>query len=256
MIVTYLLDTHTLPDPVENPELLDGLPQERIEKIRRLKHTESRKQSLGAGLLLEHGLRQAAEYAGEGHQQAAELSSVIEYGAFGKPHLAEGAPFNLSHTGSYAIVSIMLSKENAAPDKTAIGCDIEQVRKYDPRLARRFFTGTEYQILEGTDADRQADMFCRYWTRKESVLKLTGLGMSLPLDLFEISSGNVAVPDEKRLAAWQASAEGKAQAEAYGAAGELLRSSRVQMREYRYKDCWITVCSTHDQFAPQIVAVM
>ena len=54
MIVTYLLDTHTLPDPVENPELLDGLPQERIEKIRRLKHTESRKQSLGAGLLLEH----------------------------------------------------------------------------------------------------------------------------------------------------------------------------------------------------------
>ena len=141
MIVTYLLDTHTLPDPVENPELLDGLPQERIEKIRRLKHTESRKQSLGAGLLLEHGLRQAAEYAGEGHQQAAELSSVIEYGAFGKPHLAEGAPFNLSHTGSYAIVSIMLSKENAAPDKTAIGCDIEQVRKYDPRLARRFFTG-------------------------------------------------------------------------------------------------------------------
>ena len=99
-------------------------------------------------------------------------------------------------------------------------------------------------------------MFCRYWTRKESVLKMTGLGMSLPLDLFEISSGNVAVPDEKRLAAWQASAEGKAQAEAYGAAGELLRSSRVQMREYRYKDCWITVCSTHDQFAPQIVAVM
>lgn len=285
MIVTYLLDIRTLPDPMEEKGILDGLPPERIEKISRLRHPASRKQSLGAGLLLEHGLHQSAAFCGDkkqgvygaeiceklyrynGKQEDRRAAPVISRGVYGKPYLADSGmsrttqdmfyaiPFNLSHTGRYVIASVMFCGECGMRSDAVIGCDIEQVKHYNPRIARRFFTQAEYRQLEDADARQQAELFCRYWTRKESVLKMTGLGMSLPMDLFEISSGSVTVPDQERLKAWREAAEGKAQSEAFGAAEKLLLGSAVYLKEYRYDGCCITVCSTYDRFAPQITAV-
>lgn len=252
MIKTYVLDTSTLPDPVDASNgqgtCLNGLPAERIEKILRIRHPDARRQSLGAGLLLNKVLGTLAPGA------------EITYGSYRKP-LCAGIPFNLSHTKDAVILSILdikaaalpALKENISgfPDADfLIGCDIEQIRPYKPGVARRFFTEAEYRSLEAVrDPQEQAELFCRYWTRKESVMKLTGLGMSLPMDLYDVRGSQAAV-DMAKTTAWYERGLKKGQVSAeYRQAVAILLNQTLFLREYRYRNCCITVCSFLNQFA-------
>lgn len=224
---------------------INGLPAQRMEKILRIRHPDVRKQSLGAGLLLHKVLGTLAPEA------------EMTYGSYGKP-LCAGIPFNLSHTRGAAALSIWdctdtapgagVSKEAAG---CLIGCDIEQVRPYQPGVARRFFTEAEYQSLEAArDPQVQAEWFCRYWTRKESVMKLTGLGLSLPMNLYDVRGRQAAVDMEGTLA-WYEKGMKKGQVPAeYRQAADILLHQALYFQEYRYRDCFITVCSVLDQFAP------
>ena len=63
MISLYLADVSALPDPLEQKKLMKSLPFERQIRIQRMRSLAHRKQSLGAGLLLQmvlqqHGLSQ------------------------------------------------------------------------------------------------------------------------------------------------------------------------------------------------------
>lgn len=266
MIKTYVLDTSTLPDPADASNgpgtCIDGLPAERMEKILRIRHPDARKQSLGAGLLLNKVLGTLAPGA------------EITYGSYGKP-LCAGIPFNLSHTKDAVILSIWDIKAAALPalkenirggpfSKSGfsdadfsieaagflIGCDIEQTRPYKPGVARRFFTEAEYRSLEAIkDPQEQAEWFCRYWTRKESVMKLTGLGMSLPMDLYDVR-GSQAATDMAKTVAWYEIGLKKGQVPAeYRQAAAILLNQTLFFQEYRYRNCCITVCSFLNQFA-------
>lgn len=260
MIITYLLDSRMLPDPLDDETALSGLPNERIERIRCQKHPDLRKQHLGAGLLLNYGL-----------QQTAGTKSVdIAYNCYGKPFAAQ-IPFNLSHSGDYIILSIqnslqeqetaerlhnqtsgssrcVQSPETKLPtDALLIGCDIEQMKKYNPKVARRFFTNAEYQNLEhAADQNAQAKLFFQYWTRKESVLKLTGLGMALPMDVFDVSTGERAVVDLEKLNAWYEAWKGERPLECRQAF-QILQERTLFFKEYCYHNYCITVCSTEEQ---------
>lgn len=241
MIKTYVLDTSTLPDPADashGPDAcIDGLPAERMEKILRIRHPDARRQSLGAGLLLNKVLGTLAPGA------------EITYGSYGKP-LCAGIPFNLSHTKDAVILSIWDIKAAAFPADFPIGCDIEQIRPYKPGVARRFFTEAEYRSLEAVrDPQERAELFCRYWTRKESVMKLTGLGMSLPMDLYDVR-GSQAAADMAKTAAWYERGLKKGQVSAeYRQAAAILLNQTLFLQEYRYRNCCITVCSFLNQFA-------
>lgn len=237
MIRTYVLRTDMLPDESSQSKEWEAcmrkVSKERAEKIRRIRHAQAKKQSLGAGLLLRYVSRQKGS------------ETRITHGAYGKPACAE-VPFNLSHTEDAVILSIWEGEDTS---EVMIGCDIEKVRTYRPGVARRFFTSEEYRSLEAMcDPQAQAEWFCRYWTKKESVMKMTGLGLSLPMDLYDIR-GSQAVAAYEKICAWYEKELKKGQIKTELArAAHILLQETMYLKEYCYERCRIAVCSTSDQF--------
>ena len=107
-------------------------------------------------------------------------------GPHGKPVLANGAPhFSLSHSHGLIMVAI-------AP--VEVGCDIERI---DPDLdwrplAGRFFSPREQRALLDLPDARARRAFFDCWSRKEAYVKAIGLGLSYPLDAFDVSVGRAA----------------------------------------------------------------
>lgn len=104
--------------------------------------------------------------------------SVVKDSA-GKPVLEDepGIFFNISHTRGVVVCAI---------SDQAVGIDVEYIRPFDERLMRRICTEEEqayiYQLRDSTGDDRSCHRrFFRLWTLKESFLKATGHGISLPL---------------------------------------------------------------------------
>ena len=164
MVCVYVLKVQDLPDPAAESGVMEGLWEERKEKILRYKLEQSRKQSLGAGLLLKWALKK--------HGAAVEQ---LSYGVNGKPE-AEGVFFNLSHSGQWAVCAI---------SDGPVGCDVEEIASVREGIAERFFTENEVQHLAQFEGERRNEEFFRLWTLKESYMKMTGEGMSLGLDRFE-----------------------------------------------------------------------
>jgi len=106
---------------------------------------------------------------------------LIQYGAQGKPFLGNQAVrFSVSHSEDRVLFAFCRNYE--------LGIDLEYIRDLPDaeQLARRFFTPSEYVEFCGTSpAIRSKAFFCR-WTRKEAYIKATGLGLSLPLDSFQV----------------------------------------------------------------------
>ncbi|MCK5825467.1 MAG: 4'-phosphopantetheinyl transferase superfamily protein [Desulfuromusa sp.] len=102
----------------------------------------------------------------------------FSYNVSGKPFVAtknsSGLTFNLSHSGSRAILAVAMNAE--------VGVDIEKV-DFDLNfhlLAARYFSPMEFVALKGFSTIRQRRQFYRIWTCKEAVLKMIGSGFSSP----------------------------------------------------------------------------
>ena len=144
----------------------------RREKAQRFRFEKDRRLSLGAELLLRCALREAG--------LATETES-IRTDDNGKPFFMDGrCSFSLSHSGSWALCAVAGFE---------LGCDMEELRPVDLKLARRFCPQECADILaQPSEAERQL-LFYRYWTLKESYMKATGLGLALPPDGFCIRLG-------------------------------------------------------------------
>jgi 4'-phosphopantetheinyl transferase len=110
----------------------------------------------------------------------------FHYGSHGKPALAGesgGASirFNVSHSQGLALYSITRGGE--------VGVDLEQVRsKLDiTEIAERFFSPLEVATLRKLPVVEQHPAFFRCWTRKEAYIKARGVGLSTPLNEFDVS---------------------------------------------------------------------
>lgn len=157
-------------------------------KIARVRQGRDKLLSLGAGLLLDLGLR---EYG------LRERDVVMAYGSNGKPCLADrpDVHFNLSHSGTMVM---------AAFADRAVGCDVERMgpdgegQSHIGRLIRvseRFFTPEERRFMDaGTGDEERAQRFYRLWTLKESYIKATGEGSRIPLTDFSVAFSERAVP--------------------------------------------------------------
>ncbi len=108
------------------------------------------------------------------------------YNGYGKPVLpdeTENGPifFNVSHSEHLALYAFTHQGD--------IGVDVEQMtdaRDYE-QMARRFFSAAEVLELRAVPAEQREAAFLNAWTRKEAYIKARGLGLSLPLEQFDVS---------------------------------------------------------------------
>lgn len=162
-------------DCLKNHDLFEEKFQEmssqRKEKILSYKYDSDKRLSLGAGILLDEGLKTL------GYRQEKLTYSVNKQG---KPYYKELPEFcfNLSHSGHYAV---------AVFSDMPVGIDIEE-KKFDKMrlgIAKRFFHEKEYSLLKNVDDKReQMELFYRIWTWKESFVKAAGGGMSIAFKSF------------------------------------------------------------------------
>lgn len=107
----------------------------------------------------------------------------FELNEFGKPSLAGAGAlrFNLSHSHGVALYTFALGRE--------LGVDVEYAREdFDgPQLANHYFSSREVEALLALPEAARRRAFFNCWARKEAYIKARGMGLSLPLDSFDVS---------------------------------------------------------------------
>ena len=100
----------------------------------------------------------------------------FEYGDRGKPYISLNAcqdlQFNISHSEEYALLGFTGDR--------SIGVDIEYLREMPDavKIAQRFFSPKEYDLIRNLDAKQQCQAFFKLWTAKEAYLKAIGTGLA------------------------------------------------------------------------------
>ncbi len=178
-VITYYSDT----GPLQCQELFQScysaVSAVRREKIDSMVFDKDKRLSLGVELLLMKALDDLGEDA--------DLSK-IGYEGNGKPFLkGTDIQFNLSHSEERVMCSV-----SDAP----VGCDVERIQPIELDIARRYFFGSEYESIASVTDDERYDRFYRFWTLKESFMKVTGLGFRLGLDDFCIDLENGVSVDQ------------------------------------------------------------
>lgn len=156
---------------------------DRREKVEQLKYVSGKHVSIEAGLMLQEAVESELGLKPENIR--------IIRGKNGKPYIEgyEDFCFNLSHSGDY--VALVYGDRQ-------LGIDMEQlkqknIRERDIKVAKRCFTETECAYVTGGDEES----FFEIWTMKESYLKYTGQGISVPLNSFEVNPGEMAAYEIK-----------------------------------------------------------
>ncbi|HTK07741.1 MAG TPA: 4'-phosphopantetheinyl transferase superfamily protein [Ktedonobacteraceae bacterium] len=176
-------DVHVWRIPLEtSPASLEGflllLDAAEKEKARRFRFERDRRRYIVAHGVLRMLLGAYLQ------MEASALRFVTN--AYGKPALApaQHAPhlsFNLSHSHELALLAVTWQRE--------LGVDVEYKRndiEYD-ELARHSFSPYEQEQLRTLPAALKEDGFFSCWTRKEAYIKARGMGLSLALNLFDVS---------------------------------------------------------------------
>lgn len=121
-----------------------------------------------------------------------ELLPEFIQGEHGKP-LIEGNPFyfNISHAGAHIVLSVGDFEQ---------GLDIEQVRarKHFSALAKRVLTKQEFDFLNTKEELEQLNLFIKWWTIKESLIKASGLGLvGIDRLKIEVQTNQIQAPDNQ-----------------------------------------------------------
>ncbi|NMM51079.1 4'-phosphopantetheinyl transferase family protein [Paenibacillus aquistagni] len=149
---------------------LSRLPQDRQLKVHRYKHWIDKKMSIVTYLLLAYGMKQ--EYS---------ITEPLRFGyrSNQKPYLLDFPHiyFNISHCEECVAVAI---------SDQEIGIDVQNMVPYDPNVAAMVCSPEELEQLRSS-SDPEA-LFIRYWTLKESYLKMTGSGITDHMSKLDFSS--------------------------------------------------------------------
>ena len=136
----------------EVQRMLPQVSAQRREQALRYKHT------LGQFCCLKSWLMLSALHIGE---------MEFLYNEHGKPYLAGGPYFSISHCKEGIAVAL---------DDEPIGIDIESIRHADEELIRRTMNADEQRLIANANANADR-AFTRLWTQKEAVVKMLGTGI-------------------------------------------------------------------------------
>ncbi len=152
--------------------LTSALPEYFRIRVEGSKQRDQKMQRLSSGLLLMYLLRQYDIKA---------TDVRIKTGIHGKPGFEDmdGLYFNLSHSGDLILMALT---------DTETGCDIQKIKKGSVRLAGRFFTPEENEMIESAKDGDIDEVFTRIWARKESYIKALGEGLGHDLRSFSVLS--------------------------------------------------------------------
>ncbi len=142
----------------------------------------------------------------------------------GKPYYTDYPEwhFNISHSAEWVVM--------AFSDKE-IGIDIEEIRKINYHLAKRFFSPEENENLNKRDEPEKLNYFFDLWTLKESYLKYLGRGLTKALKSFTIHD-----------------IDGR-----FHLMHDLEQNSKVHFRQYDVGECCkCSVCASSETFNDEI----
>lgn len=118
----------------------------------------------GEYILREMGREQASQEWGEGHTDAS--GGEFLYNEYGKPFLAGGPYFSISHCRHAIAVAI---------DSQPIGIDVESVRPLRQELVAKTMSSSEQALIAASEHPNRT--FTALWTQKEALLKMRGTGI-------------------------------------------------------------------------------
>lgn len=121
-------------------------------------------------------------FASELRNYVVEQAFKLEYGKnfsefeltfnkYGKPSVGNGIHFNISHTRGFVCCAV---------SDVPVGIDAEYIRKTDPALINKVCSASEKEAI--LSSDDVCSEFFKYWTLKESYIKMLGVGLSFPLN--------------------------------------------------------------------------
>jgi len=156
------------------------LSGDELDKVARYRKKEAKTRALYIRSFLRAILSQYAPISPEQWQ--------FVYGDKGKPALVidqriqTGIEFNLSHSGDYLFVGIILSKN----EELRLGVDIEytRARTHIYPILEHHFSSQEVSALLALPEHLQRQRFFDLWALKESYIKATGQGLSTSLKSF------------------------------------------------------------------------
>jgi len=150
--------------------LCSQMPSAIQRKINSFRKWEDRQASLLGRVLLRQSL--CASGLSE------RLLTQIEYGKFGKPYLADGPHFNITHSYPYIICAVDQQNE--------VGIDVETIRDIDIEDFLEQFTALEAEALALTA--NPISLFYSLWCKKEAIVKAQGSGLNIPLNELDVLS--------------------------------------------------------------------
>ena len=98
----------------------------------------------------------------------------------------------MSHSHELALFAFAEDRE--------LGVDVEHMRSdfASEDIARRYFSRREVETFNALPQHDQVAAFFRCWTRKEASIKVIGLGLSQPVDQFDVT----LVPEQPAELLW------------------------------------------------------
>ncbi len=103
--------------------------------------------------------------------------------ASGKPSTDLGLNFNISHSHDQLLLGFSDSIIGVDIEKKDSLADIES-------LGESHFSEIEFQLMMNDEKDKRCDTFFEIWTKKESLVKGIGKGLSISLQDFNVTGWN------------------------------------------------------------------
>ena len=157
---------------------LPGLTNDFRIKILRYRGWENAQLSLLGRMILEYGFY---------HFKIPFSDKDLMYTEFEKPFLKNSKlKFNISHSGDIVICVLT--------DSCEVGIDIEEMN--DITIQDFKMQMTEGEWMRISTAPNMKKAFYTYWTQKEAVIKAHGMGLSIPLQSFEVINNHCQISNE------------------------------------------------------------